>query len=148
MLNFNKDSLFQALPNNLLILSIHLTSKSEQNQLQMGEMKQTIQLLKKQLPNLHIIAAGDLNSPLNPDFEFPVDEKQKMMSVFPDTDKYITANKKRTMMQPQRHKAEKLDQMSKDYIFTDLPMHASQVQLINGRPIIEGNPDNLLLPNE
>ena len=57
------------------------------------------------------------------------------MNIFPDNEKYITANKKRTMMQPQRHKAEKLDQMSKDYIFSDLMMKSSKVQLINGQAI-------------
>ena len=52
------------------------------------------------------------------------------------------------MMQPQRHKAEKLDQMSKDYIITDLKMENAQVQLINGESIKKGEKEKLLPTHE
>lgn len=39
LLNFNKDTIFQALPGDILILSIHLSSKKEINKKQMIEMK-------------------------------------------------------------------------------------------------------------
>ena len=35
-------------------------------------------------------------------------------------------------MQPQRHKAEKLDQSTKDYVLSDLEIKESKVMMING----------------
>lgn len=43
--------------------------------------------------------------------------------------------KKRTMMQPQRHKANKLDKMTKDYIISTLKMTMGQINLISGKVI-------------
>ncbi len=50
--------------------------------------------------------------------------------------------KKRTFMQPQRNKANKLDESAKDYMISTLKLESEGVILING-----SNANGSLLPN-
>ena len=45
--------------------------------------------------------------------------KKKSLNIEPDASCSITSNKKRTLMQPQRSKGNKLDFTTKDFIISD-----------------------------
>ena len=52
--------------------------------------------------------------------------------------------KKRTLMQPQRHKGDKLDKSAKDFIFTNGQLYDTKCMLISGYDVSK---DPQLLPN-
>ena len=56
----------------------------------------------------------------------------------------ITVMKKRTLMQPQRHKGDKLDKSAKDFIFTNGQLTDTKCMLISG---LDVSKDPQLLPN-
>lgn len=85
------------------------------------------------MPEMHVICGGDLNTQLKQEgFEFNTKQPTKM-NVYPDYLTQITANKKRTMMQEQRHKADEHNSEAKDFIFSDLRIENARVQLIDGK---------------
>ena len=81
-------------------------------------------------PEYSIVCAGDLNSQLKEGFIMNGLSRSGSVktrieaNIFPPpaSKEHITCNKKRTLIQPQRHKAEVLDMGTKDYILTDLEM--------------------------
>ena len=102
-------------------------------------MKEDIEELKKYNPEYSFIVAGDLNSEIKEDLKIKTLQsggKSSLVKVYvfppPKSEQHITCNKKRSLMQPQRHKAEKLDQGTKDYIVTDLEINSSRIMMING----------------
>ena len=79
--------------------------------------------IKKYNPEYSYICTGDLNSEIKADNKFiKIGSRKSPLNIFPPPGSpgHITCNKQRTMVQPQRHKAEKLDMGTKDYIMTDL----------------------------
>ena len=58
-----------------------------------------------------------------------------MINIFPDSNKDITCIKKRTLMQPQRNKGNKLDCSAKDFIFTDLTIAEGSIIMANGEKV-------------
>lgn len=82
-------------------------------------MKDTLRKLKKFFPELKIIAGGDYNT--NIEFGFTIEpEHGKLLGiqVVPDSNTESTCNKKRTLMQAQKNKADLLSKEVKDYIIT------------------------------
>lgn len=73
---------------------------------------------------LEIICGMDANS-----YIAPFDKK---LNMFPDRAEIYTCVKKRTSMQVQTSKAEKLIQENKDAIMTTLPFHMKHVMKIDG----------------
>ena len=131
-LNFNHDSHYVKLKNHLLCC-IHLSSKSA-NQKQAKEMADIFKEIRNEYENLNIIAGVDANHFLE-DFPF--------LNVYPSDELDVTTRKKRTSMQLQFEKAEKLIEEAKDHIITNLSITDVKVETINCDTVI-----NDLLPNE
>lgn len=71
-------------------------------------MKESITKLRKYFPEYEIIIGGDLNGDLDYGFQIsPTEDKPTNIHVFPNLKTDLTVNKKRTMMQAQKHKANK-----------------------------------------
>jgi len=51
---------------NYIIISLHLSSKTEINKDQVAKLQGALVRLQKAYPNMHIIAAGDVNSYFGP----------------------------------------------------------------------------------
>lgn len=94
----------------LIIFSPHISSKKELNPIQLKKIIEDIKDIKKYNPEYSIICAGDLNTQIKENFSVrTAKDESREMNIFPPpgSKNYITCNKKRTLIQPQRHKAEK-----------------------------------------
>lgn len=114
----------------------------------------------KVLPDYHLICGGDFNARLKMS-QFIEQSKNDLLKnkndqsfqrldiaplLTPDSNT-LTVKKKRTLMQPQRHKAEILDQQTKDFFVSTLDMKKKEIVLINGQKIKKDSPLPLL-PNK
>ena len=118
MLNFNNDSVFQAFGNNFL-LNVHISSDDKKNSLQVAELLVFIKKFIELLPDYNLIFGGDFNG------KFKLPDNQPLLqglSLYPNKDEIKTVKKKRTWIQPQRNKADKLDESAKDYFASNLEL--------------------------
>lgn len=128
------------LADHYLLICAHLTSKAEKNRPQIEQLKKGLIELKTVLPEYEIILGGDLNSYLSPPNEF-----RSLLHMYPRSEEQLTTIKKRTMVQGQFHKGNKIIEESKDKIITTLPIREGQVLYITGaRPA----KDNLVPSDE
>ena len=82
---------------------------------------------------------GDINGPLKDDIVFEIREgTQEKINVFPNLERSITVNKKRTLIQPQKHKANDLSASVKDYLISSYPFLTRRVVTINNIFIEKG----------
>lgn len=107
-----------------------------------------LQKLKDLFPAYKIICAGDFNGNLHNVEEIKiVTFSKKNLNICPDSPNSITANKKRTLMQPQRNKGNKHDKTAKDFILSDCQIEDVKIMMANLQDIShEANPP--LLPNK
>ncbi len=102
-------------------------------------MKTELVKLKNRRPNYHIIVGGDLNSFMKADNGF-----EKIFKIFPENEEEVTTVKKRTMLQGQTHKGNKLVAESKDKILSTLKIVSGSIRYINNK---EAN-SNSLIPSD
>lgn len=95
-------------------------------------MKQSIMKLKQYFPEYEIIIGGDINGPMEFGFQVPINKLPVSVNVYPNVAKDATVNKKRTLMQAQKHKANEYSHEVKDYILSTLPLSNCRVMTING----------------
>lgn len=84
----------------LFLISGHLNSKKAENEVNVKEVKTIVPVLLQKYPDHDIIIGMDANSYIEP--------FHKCMNMFPELEKQYTSIKKRTSMQVQSSKAEKL----------------------------------------
>ena len=119
----------------MIIFSVHLSSKSEKNELQKKDLIQEISNIKKYMPRYAVTIAGDLNAPiLKEQIVVKMDSNEIQMVIYPADKQEFTSHKKRTLIQPQRHKANVLNSTAKDYIISDSSIANSFIgEIINGK---------------
>ncbi len=127
-----------------VFFNVHLTSGKDKNKSQLNEVKTIIRTIAELMPEYKLILGGDFNTVFDPVLKEDSREETLNVNYYPKDPKICTCKKKRTMMQPQRNKANKLDQSSKDYFISELPIVDQKCMLVNGRDIQNDLP---LLPN-
>ena len=145
-LNWNDDTVYQ-FAGQYLFISPHLSSKKEPNKEQVQMMKNSLTKLKKNFPKLRIVAAGDYNGYIEHGFMIQTEpDKSFPIYVFPDAKTTPTCNKKRTLIQAQKNKANVLSKEAKDYIISTEKLTSERVLTMSGVDVqkIESLP---LLPN-
>lgn len=145
LLNINNDSIFQAY-DRFLFWNVHPTSNKEKNAVQIQQMKTTFIEITQLLPEYKIILGGDFNSAFSPTIKTDDGQEDMKISYFPRDPSIPTCKKMRTMMQPQKNKANKLDQSPKDYFVSQLPIVQQKCSLISGQELDLKNLP--LLPNK
>ena len=130
-LNLNKDSCYLK-TKNLLIMSVHLSSKKHHVD-QATQMFETLTEISEKYKDLVIIVGTDANHKLS---------SNQLFKVYPD-DNIPTTRKKRTHLQCQFEKANKLVEESKDFIVTNIEISSSRVETIR-----MWESSNELLPND
>ncbi len=98
----------------MILINVHLSSKKEKNAIQLQQVLEEVKNLVQNFPEYEIIVGGDFNSNVDRVL-FTYLRKFKIPAI---AKKRFSVKKKRSMMQPQRHKAHHLDEMEKDYIFS------------------------------
>ena len=116
-----------------LFISAHLTSKST-NVEQATQMYDILTRILNESPNTKIIVGMDANHFLKAKDQF---------HTFPNAENTITTRKKRTFLQPQFNKANKLVEEIKDLLLSNLTIKNGSVETIEGKPGSEE-----LLPND
>lgn len=129
LLNWNSHTSFMFLDNYFLI-SGHLNSKKAENEVNVKELMTVMPAVLDKYHDLEIIVGLDANSYI-PD----VNKQIPQLNAFPDNSDIFTTVKKRTSMQVQTSKAEKMVQENKDLILTTLPFKLKDVFTIAGQPI-------------
>lgn len=109
---------------NYFLISGHLNSKKAENEVNVKELMKIMPIIIEKYADFEVIVGMDANS-----FIKPFDERLHM---FPDSPEQYTTIKKRTSMQVQSSKAEKLVQENKDAIMTTLPFKMKQILTISG----------------
>ena len=109
---------------NYFLISGHLNSKKAENEVNVKQLQTIMPVLIEKYPEFEIICGMDANSYIAP-FD-------KRLNMFPDKAEIYTCVKKRTSMQVQTSKAEKLVQENKDAIMTTLPLDLKHVMKIDG----------------
>lgn len=130
LLNFNNDSAYMLCNDDLLVVSIHLTSRPQQVQ-QLKDVVEVLNRIRKE-EGLQIIAGLDANQAVH-DTGF---------NQFPQVGA-ITTSKKRTMMQFQFHKSDILVEEAKDYMLSSFELDDGKIETIT-----QHESSNKLLPNE
>lgn len=130
LLNFNDDSCYLLCNDNILLLSVHLSSKEHRFEQLKGMIAVLRQLSEKE--QLKVIVGLDANQKVS------IGE----FSIFPDFEAVTTA-KKRTMMQFQFHKSDILVEEGKDYLISNFHLSRGKVETI-----LQHEAVNQLLPNE
>lgn len=82
----------------------------------------------KCLPQFAVVCGGDFNAAL----DLKMYQTTDKLDLAPNSKDIRTVYKKRTYMQPQRNKALKLDQDTKDHFLSNRAITASSVELISG----------------
>ena len=124
LLNWNKHTSLMFLDTYMLI-SGHLNSKKEENAANVRDLVKIMPVVLEKYPEFEVICGMDANS-----FIKPFDER---LHLFPDSEEQFTSIKKRTAMQVQSSKAEKLVKELKDAIMTTLPIQTKHVFTISGK---------------
>lgn len=109
---------------NYFLISGHLNSKKAENEADVKKLMTIMPIIKQKYKDLDFICGMDANSYIPP-FD-------KEIYMFPDSSDIFTTVKKRTSMQVQTSKAEKLVQENKDAIMTTLPLKMAHVMKIDG----------------
>ena len=130
-MDFNHDSCYFK-TKNLLLLSVHLSSKKVHRE-QAKDMVLTLEAIAKENKDLVIIMGIDANHLL---------EQHSYFRIYPDS-QLATTRKKRTSMQCQFDKAERLVEETKDHIVTNLTITSSRVETIRSWDASQN-----LLPND
>jgi hypothetical protein len=109
---------------NYFLISGHLNSKKVENEANVKQLQGIMPVIMEKYKDFEIICGMDANS-----FIPPFD---KRLNMYPDKPEVYTCVKKRTSMQVQTSKAEKLVQENKDAIMTTLPFQLRHVLKIDG----------------
>lgn len=91
-------------------------------------MKDSLIVLKKKFPQKHIIVGADTNSYVD-------NSDLKQFNIYPNSKDTFTTCKKRTHMQPQFNKADKVNEECKDQIISTLAAFRYNVMTIDGKQI-------------
>lgn len=95
-------------------------------------MNSILALLTEKLPEYNFVIGSDLNGNYKMDTRLKYEEKEFPVFVYPDCEKEATVNKKRTMMQVQKNKANELNDGVKDYFVSNLKLGSTHIQTIKG----------------
>lgn len=132
LLNFNKDSVYVKAREHLFI-SAHLTSKSINVQ-QAEEMYKVLDKILEEYPHMKIVVGMDANHFIKEHGKF---------TRFPISEKDVTTRKKRTFIQLQYNKSNKLVEEVKDLLVSNLEITKGKIETIEQTVV-----SSELIPND